>query len=322
MLLQAEAVGLAGLSLVLAGPVSAALARAQWPARSPRAALVLWQAVGLAGGLGVLTAGLTLAAGSLEEHWLAGVAALPARWPELDGWGWSGLAVTACVGVWLVGVTVASAARITRARRVHRRRLELIAGARRMAGVGGGEVFLVDHPSPAAYCLPGVRPRVVVTRGALATLSAAQLAAVLAHERAHATGRHDLVVQPFIAWAHTLPFLPAARGALRAVGVLVEMHADDLALRECPPEDLAAALRQIRHSRGLVGPDGDEVAAAGGSDGAPGDVGGPGGLASRTEERLARLAGAAAPLSAAAVLGIYVAAAALVVGPPVTLLLS
>lgn len=52
----------------------------------------------------------------------------------------------------------------------------------------------MEHPSPAAYCLPGLRPRVVVTRGALSAPTGAEVAAVLGHERAHATGRHDLVV--------------------------------------------------------------------------------------------------------------------------------
>src|SRR3954469_4149841 len=41
-------VWLAVLALVLAGPVPSALARARWPARVPRAAIVLWQAVALA----------------------------------------------------------------------------------------------------------------------------------------------------------------------------------------------------------------------------------------------------------------------------------
>ena len=51
MLLAAEGLGLIAVAVVLAGPVPLALARAAWPARSPRAALVLWQAVGLGGGL-------------------------------------------------------------------------------------------------------------------------------------------------------------------------------------------------------------------------------------------------------------------------------
>src|SRR5690606_41417310 len=36
------------LALLLAGPVPALLARAAWPLRAPRAAIVLWQAIALA----------------------------------------------------------------------------------------------------------------------------------------------------------------------------------------------------------------------------------------------------------------------------------
>src|SRR5699024_11512199 len=96
------------------------------------------------GGLGVLTAGLTLAAASLADRWLAGVAALPGvvavpgRWSELDGSGWFGVGLTVGVGAWLVGVALASGARVARARRVQRQRLELIAGARRAPGAGPG----------------------------------------------------------------------------------------------------------------------------------------------------------------------------------------
>ena len=327
MLLQVEAVGLAALSVVLAGPASAALARAQWPARAPRAALVLWQAIGLGGGLGVLSAGLTLASGSLADRWLAGVTgvpgvvAVPSRWSELDGWGWFGVGLTACVGMWLVGVAISSGVRVSRARRTHRQRLELIAGARRVPGagrgVGGGEVFLVEHPSPAAYCLPGLRPRVVVTRGALSVLTGAQVAAVLGHERAHAIGRHDLVVQPFIAWVRTLPFLPSARAALQAVGLLVEMHADDLALRECRPGDLAAALRRIRASRAPGGAGAVAGTGAGGT-----GAGAPEELMARTAERLARLEHGSRPLPVVSVLAVYLGAAALVLLPPLVLVLS
>src|SRR5580693_8705952 len=77
VLLAAEGLALAGLAVVLAVPVPAALARARWTARSPRAAVVLWQAVGLGGGLAILGAGLTLAVSGLHRSWLRGLAALP-----------------------------------------------------------------------------------------------------------------------------------------------------------------------------------------------------------------------------------------------------
>jgi Zn-dependent protease with chaperone function len=44
------------------------------------------------------------------------------------------------------------------------------------------------------YCVPGRLPTIVVTTGALAVLEPEQLAAVLAHERAHLAGRHHLLL--------------------------------------------------------------------------------------------------------------------------------
>ena len=47
------------LGILLAEPASRALAAARWPARDPAGALLLWQAIGLAGGLALVGAGLT-----------------------------------------------------------------------------------------------------------------------------------------------------------------------------------------------------------------------------------------------------------------------
>lgn len=303
MLLPAEAIGLFCLSIVLAGPVSAALARAQWPARDPRAALVMWQAVGLGSGLGVIGAGLTLAAGDLDDHWLRGLAMLPGHLSRLGVTGWAGVVLTLTVGVWLVVVTGISTMRVVLARREHRYRLDAVAetldSTRDLAGVR-----LVDHPYAVAYCLPGLRPRVVVSRGTLLTLRDGELAAVLAHERAHARGRHDLVVQPFVAWAATFPFLPTASRSLAAVEVLVEMLADDAARRACRAEDLRRALRHLS---------GNQVTL-------PGRISTS--LTAQFAARNSRLAAPPRPLLPITRTLIYLASAALILLPPAILLLN
>jgi hypothetical protein len=142
MLLAAEGIALLGLAVVLAGPVPAALARASWPGRSPRAALVLWQAVGLSGGLSILGAGLTLAVSGLHRSWLGGLGALPravghgfgparpgpgAAALSLGPVGWAGAVLTVVAGSWLAGVLAVSTVRLTVARRAHRQRLDLLA---------------------------------------------------------------------------------------------------------------------------------------------------------------------------------------------------
>ncbi|MDM2116374.1 M56 family peptidase, partial [Mycobacteroides abscessus] len=43
-----SALAFAILALLLTGPVPALLARARWPYRAPRAAMVLWQAIAVA----------------------------------------------------------------------------------------------------------------------------------------------------------------------------------------------------------------------------------------------------------------------------------
>lgn len=308
VLLQSEAIGLASLTVVLAGPVSAALARARWTSRSPRAALFLWQAVGLAGGLGILTAGLTLAAAAVSPDWLTGITSVPDHLGRLGWSGWLGVGLTGCVGAWLVIASTASALRVLRARQAHRRRLDTVSEPVLVAADGrspdGLRVRLVDHPDAVAYCLPGLRPRVVVSRGALGSLSEGQLAAVLAHERAHARGRHDLVVQPFVAWARTFPFLPTAARATAAVSLLVEMLADDSALRRCGAADLRTALRRLA---------GERVTGAG-----PATVDLGGQLAARAD----RLTGRSRALPRVVSGLVYGLAAVLVLAPPIMLLCS
>ncbi|MGB7146201.1 MAG: M56 family peptidase, partial [Mycobacterium sp.] len=49
------------LAVMLVGPVPALLARAEWPLRAPRAAMVLWQAVAVAAVLSAFSAGIAIA---------------------------------------------------------------------------------------------------------------------------------------------------------------------------------------------------------------------------------------------------------------------
>src|ERR671914_3109861 len=56
--MEGAALGLFVLGVLLAEPVSRSLARAHWPARDPVGALLVWQAIGLAGGLALLGSGV------------------------------------------------------------------------------------------------------------------------------------------------------------------------------------------------------------------------------------------------------------------------
>ncbi|MFD0572747.1 M48 family metalloprotease [Kitasatospora gansuensis] len=82
----------------------------------------------------------------------------------------------------------------------------------------------------------------MVSRGALAALTPPQLAAALAHERAHLTGRHHLAACAAEALAGTFARLPLGRLVSAEVRTLLEMAADDRALRGHSPRALATAM--------------------------------------------------------------------------------
>jgi beta-lactamase regulating signal transducer with metallopeptidase domain len=71
---------------------------------------------------------------------------------------------------------------------------------------------------------------------------------VLAHERAHLTGRHHLLVAVAQALRATLPFVPLFRRAPSAVRDLVELAADLAAVHACGPAAVRNALLTVtRH---------------------------------------------------------------------------
>lgn len=244
------AVCLALLSALLYGPAGVVLERAAWPSRAPRSAIVLWQAIGLAGGLAAVGAGLAITVAPLHRNLFSGIAYLLAQAASghpLQGLGLNGalgLTLAADVGVVLAGGMVLTSWRTIRARARHRDLLDLVS-ARSDRAPGA---VLLDHPQAAAYYLPGLRPRIVLSAGALGLLENDELNAVLAHERGHLHERHDLVMLPFASMLQLLRWMPYVRRAPRAVATLVEMAADDFAIRANEPRQLASALVHLASS--------------------------------------------------------------------------
>lgn len=251
------------------------LAAARWTWREPRTALLVWQAVAFAGVLslvgtvlaaglapyrrGVLVSVLLFGRDLVTDHLPAGLG------PVRLGVTAAGLATVA----WLAASTTGCALRAARTRRRHRTLLGVLASPDRLHGA-----LVIDHPTAAAYCLPGRPADVVVSTGTLGLLTADQLAAVLEHERAHARERHHLLLLPFSALSRAVPRSTVVRHVADAVALLVEMRADDHAARRHGTGTLAAAL-------GRFG-----AAVADGPLGALGAAGGDVGL------RIARLTGA------------------------------
>lgn len=229
-----------------------------WTWRSPRVAIICLQGVGLA--LGLAAIGLPLALGLAPYGHGVGTALLllavdlfrgdlpSGMTPARLGLVGLGLLVAAV----LLGATVRSLLGALAVRRRHRDLLNLL--ARNDPAAPGA--LVLDHPSAAAYCLPGVRPQVVVSAGALDLLDSAQLAAVLSHERAHADERHDLVLLPFAALCRAVPRLGWVRSAHEAVTLLVEMRADDKARRLHADGSLATALLRFATAGSRITPAG------------------------------------------------------------------
>lgn len=220
---------LALVALLLAGPVPWLLGRTPALRRTPRAAMTLWQSVALAAVLAALGAGLSL----VTAHGLG--AQESASYAVAAG----GLAVTVLVlGRLLLSGHVVG----TRLRALRRRHSELVD----LLSVGDapfGTRVLPVADAPMAWCLPGVRrARIVLTEAAVERLGADELAAVLAHERAHLRARHDLVLEAFTVLQHAFPAVLSSRRALAEVRLLVEVLADRAARQQVGARPLVAAL--------------------------------------------------------------------------------
>ena len=305
-MLPATAAALAVLAALLAWPVPALLGSARWPGRDPLVALVCWQSIGLAGGLSIIGAllvhGLAPWGHSLPEAWWSWVRGEPAGDP-VRGDHWVAMTLAAVLALELVGVLALSWFRTARARRRHRQLLELVVAP----GVEP-DTRLLEHPAPVAFCIPGARPLLVLSSGMVAELDEAELAAVVAHERAHLREHHHLYLLPFVAWEAALPVLPAAGRAHAAVRELVEMRADDVALHDLDGTDPRRTLAQA-------------IVAAAGRPGA--EV--PGGALAVTggavRARVVRLLEPPAPLPPAGRIGALLGAGLLLLLPTALLLL-
>lgn len=288
------------LALALVGPAPALLARAAWTMRAPRAALVLWQAIALAAALSAFSAGLALALRLFSP----GADGLPTAGPtaQIATLGvpvWlcaaAALGVTLLIGTRLVIAIVQVAIGTRRRRARHRMMVDLLGDRPHELG----RVRVLNVAEPLAYCLPGMRSRVVLSQGTLDLLDRPELTAILRHERAHLRARHDLVLEAFTA-AHTaFPRFVRSESALSAVRLLIELLADDAAVRSTGPRPLARALVAC-----ACGPAPAGAMAAGGPS---------------TVVRVRRLAGP--PNSTSLSVAAYLGAAAVLVIPTVALAL-
>lgn len=221
------------------------LRRANWPSRAPRLGVLAWQGASASALLAATLAGLVLMlptvplSADMSRMLDACVLAVRAMYSTPGG---------ASIGIVGALLTLSVAVRsgycvldeLADARRDRIRQRQVLALVGRSDPVTGA--LVLDHSEVAAYCLPGGRGRVVVTSAAVASLRADELNAVLAHETAHLRARHDLVLAVARALERAFPWVQLFRVARDELGVLVEMLADDAAVRRNDPRTVASAL--------------------------------------------------------------------------------
>ena len=315
---------LAVVGVCLAGPVSTAFAGAAWAPRTPRAALVLWQAICLGAGLSMVGSLLLFAIGDqggnlpeaigsvLHNLWLG------RPFTGMTWWQVTSAVLAVALAAHLLGILLLFLLHAIRRRRSHRALVDLLSSP----GVSAerqdrlGDIRILDHPIAVAYSLPGRHHRVVLSVGLVDLLTPAELGVVLAHERAHLRARHDLLILPFQAWAAALGVFAGVRRANAAVAELAEMLADDCAARRGTAGTLAGALTRVTLAGGPC--PGTDGSADRRSDGRSRS-----GMATATTttvtHRVRRLL-APAPLPQAATVGVYTLATLLIVIPTAVLI--
>lgn len=210
--------------------------------------MVLWQSIALAGGLSMIGAmlcyGLVPLGDSLTAS-LGGLLDVILGRQSLDTLGLLhvfALSAAALLSAHLVFTLWLTYFRISRQRRRHRDLLNLLSSP----SSDRPDTLVINHDAPVAYCLPGgSRSVTVLSDGLMNLLSPEELKAVLLHEETHLAQHHHLLLWAFAAWRSALPWLPTSKLAQRAVSSLIEIMADDVALRSVSKSTLVTAIALV-----------------------------------------------------------------------------
>lgn len=158
-----------------------------------------------------------------------------------SGWPAQVVATAAVVGA-LSGLGAVCWRGVRALRRMRAHTLDHADAVRLVGRSDGSELVVIEAPEPAAYCVAGRPAAIVVTSAAIAALDEQQLAAVIAHERAHLAGRHGYMVAAVRGIAAALPGIRFFTVAATEVCALLEMCADDVAARRHGRQPLLAGL--------------------------------------------------------------------------------
>jgi hypothetical protein len=220
--------------------------------RSARRLYRLHVAIAAAGAAVVLAAGVTVLAHADPAIPSSGeIAEACGDW--LSGGGPATLLGVALVG--LLGMVIGLGARsVWRQLAAGRRYLRSFpAGAERV--VERTSCRLLELDEPIAFCAGYLRPRIYVSRGAVERLAPAELRAVLAHERHHASRRDPLRRLLARALADSLFFVPILGRISERYGSIGELAADEAAVSTVGERrSLASALLKFSDDSALPAP--------------------------------------------------------------------
>ncbi len=247
-MIGALAAGLLAVAVAVVVLAPYALRNERWAVRRPDRAIRCW--------IGLIATGATLFAASALCTLLSTVRngtrpPDPAAWLEQTA-----LALAAWLSLAAIGGVLAlvweRSEPLADADRCARRRLNAVARTATYDRecLGGVEVLYVDSPAFLALAEQFGGRRILMTRGLRDALGAAELRAVLHHERCHLVRRHHLVLRIAAVNVACFPSLRGARAFERSVHLLIEMSADDDAARRCGVEATAAALDTLADLHG------------------------------------------------------------------------
>ncbi|WP_217237639.1 M56 family metallopeptidase [Streptomyces sp. AC555_RSS877] len=245
---------LIGYSVAVGFVAPRLMLRAGWPHRAPALAVAVWHTLAVSFSIGIALSAYNLAMPT--EHVHAGLTGLlhscgldvGADRPGPGTADRLAVGVPAAIAIALAGSFAFHLTRARRARTEHREALDLVGRhSPRLSAT------VLPYDIPAAYCLPGRRPRIVISDAAVRELTPAQVGAVLEHEQAHISGRHHLALAAVEAFHSVFRRLPLARHAREQTALLLEMVADDRALRSHSDEVLATAMYEMAAARAPKG---------------------------------------------------------------------
>lgn len=226
-----------------------ALTRGTWQVWYPRAALALWHA-SLASSSAAMVYSVIYALGTAQAH-INGPGADAAYGPALT----IGLWVVMFVVAALIALFLAHTEPVVRSDYANRDKLQraLLVSPHHSEVRGDLTIRHIDHESIFACAFRAPEPTVVLSRGLTDCLTAAEVDAVIEHERAHLMQHHHFALLLALVNEACLPGFKPARRLHQSTKLLVELIADDEAIKRCGHLATASALAKMAQHNGDPG---------------------------------------------------------------------